>query len=167
MASVQLGQLLGDRHGLAVALESLLGADPLGGQPLGLACLVEEGPTLGQACLGLAPPLTGAGEGVAIPLQLGEGELALLDGQPGLLDRILGDLEAPGFLAPFVFRSKIAFSSLCRARDVPRSAPLIDAWSRSRRVASSRSRSASSWWRIDAVERKNASLGMPVISAIA
>ena len=44
-------------------------------------------------------------------------------------------------------------------------APLIDAWSRSRRAASSRARSAISWCRMDAVERKKASVGMPVRSA--
>ena len=33
------------------------------------------------------------------------------------------------------------------------SAPLIDDWSRSRRAPSSRWTSASSWWRIEAVER--------------
>ena len=75
-------------------------------------------------------------------------------------------LSRPGFLSPCVLRSWSALSSFLRARLVPRSAPLIDAWSRSRRAPSSRDRSLSSRWRTDAVERKKASVGMPVSSAM-
>ena len=49
-------------------------------------------------------------------------------------------LILPGFLSPFVLSSKSARSSFRRARLVPRSAPEIDAWSRSRSAASSRAR---------------------------
>ncbi len=60
----------------------------------------------------------------------------------------------------------MALSSFLRARLVPRSAPLMEACSRSRRDASSRVRSSSSWWRIEAVARKKPSVGMPVSSAM-
>ena len=57
-------------------------------------------------------------------------------------------------------------SSFLRARLVPRSAPLIDAWRRSRRAPSSRDRSLSSKWWTEAVDRKKPSVGIPVSSAI-
>ena len=75
-------------------------------------------------------------------------------------------LSRPGLRSPRVFRSWSALSSFLRARLVPRSAPLIEAWSRSRRAPSSRDRSLSSKWWTDAVERKNPSVGMPVSSAM-
>ena len=103
---------------------------------------------------------------VAIAFELGQGELALLEGRLRLLDRLLGDLEAARVLVARVFRSWRALSSFLRARLVPRSAPLIEAWRRSRSAPSSRDRSLSSWWRTDAVERKKASVGMPVSSAM-
>ena len=74
-------------------------------------------------------------------------------------------LIRPGFLAPLARRPWRARSSCFLARLVPRSAPLIDAWSRSRSADSSRCRPASSWWRTDAVERKKPSVGTPESSA--
>ena len=74
-------------------------------------------------------------------------------------------LSRPGFLTPRVCRSWSARSSLRLARLVPRSAPLIEAWSRSRSAPSSRWSPASSWWRTDAVERKKPSVGTPEIEA--
>ncbi len=71
----------------------------------------------------------------------------------------------PGFLAPRVWSSCSARSSFFLARLVPRSAPLIDACSRSRRAPSSRCRPASSWWRTEAVERKKPSVGTPESAA--
>ncbi|OGO57558.1 MAG: hypothetical protein A2V85_10235 [Chloroflexi bacterium RBG_16_72_14] len=47
-------------------------------------------------------------------------------------------LSRPGFLAPRVWRSWSAWPSFFFALLVPRSAPLIEAWRRSRRAASSR-----------------------------
>ncbi len=75
------------------------------------------------------------------------------------------DLMMPGFLAPAAVYRAMASTSFLRAAPVPRSAPLMASCSRSRRVLSSRSRSASSSWRTAAVERKNFSEGMPVRSA--
>ncbi len=75
-------------------------------------------------------------------------------------------LRRPGFLSPLVVSSWSARSSFFFARPVPRSAPLMDACSRSRSAVSSRARSLSSWWRTDAVERKNGSVGIPVSSAM-
>ena len=75
-------------------------------------------------------------------------------------------LSRPGFRSPRVFRSWSARSSFLRARLVPRSAPLIEAWRRSRSAPSSRDRSLSSKWRTEAVERKKPSVGIPVSSAM-
>ena len=96
---------------------------------------------------------------VAIALELGEGRLALVDAAVRRLDRLLGDLEPAGVLrAPRVQVVERPLELLLGARRCPRSAPLIDAWRRSRSAASSRDRDrSSSWWRTDAVERKNAS----------
>ena len=75
-------------------------------------------------------------------------------------------LRRPGFLSPRVTRPCRPRSSVFFARPVPRSAPLMLAWSRSRSADSSRARSLSSWWRTDAVDRKNGSVGIPVSSAM-
>ena len=89
----QLVELGGHLDRLAVALVALPGGGPLRLEPLGLARLLEERPALGHAPLGLGASLAGARQRVAVPLELGEGELALLDGRGGLGDRRLGDLE--------------------------------------------------------------------------
>ena len=110
--------------------------------------------------------LAGLGERVAVPLQLREGRLAVAErGRRRWRDRPRRPSASPGFLSPFVLRSNRPCSSLRRARLVPRSAPEIEAWSRSRRAASSRASPSSSWCRTEAVDRKKASLGMPVRSA--
>ncbi len=74
-------------------------------------------------------------------------------------------LSRPGFLAPLARSPPSARSSCFFARLVPRSAPLIDAWRRSRSADSSRWSPASSWWRTDAVDRKKPSVGTPESSA--
>ena len=98
MGRLQTGELLGYGHRLPIALEALLAADSLGGQSLGLAGLLEKRPPLGERPFDLGPPLTCAGEGVAVPLELSQRQLALLDGQPRLLDRVLGVFEAARIL---------------------------------------------------------------------
>ena len=121
---------------------------------------------LGEGRLGLGPALAGARQRVAVALELGQRELALLERRLGLGDGGLGDLEAAGVLVALGVQVVERLARASRlARLVPRSAPLIEAWSRSRSAPSSRPRSLSSWWRTDAVERKNASVGMPVSSA--
>ena len=60
-------------------------------------------------------------------------ELALVDAPPAAwATASSATLSRPGFRSPRVLRSWSARSSFLRARLVPRSAPLIDAWSRSR-----------------------------------
>ena len=162
----ELGRARGDLDRLAEALVALLGGVALGDEALGLAGLLEHAPALGQGGLGLGPPVARAGQRVAVALELREGRLALLDRGLGLVDRLLGDLEPARVLVAPGVRSWSALSSFLRARLVPRSAPLIEAWSRSRSAPSSRDRSLSSWWRTDAVERKKPSVGMPVSSAM-
>src|SRR4030067_1172149 len=71
----------------------------------------------------------------------------------GQLDRQLGLVE---------LLARLGEGGVRRLAARPRSAPLMDCWRRSRRLASSRSRSITSWWRTLAVERKNFSLGIPV-----
>ena len=164
---VELRELVGDLDGRPVALEPLLGGDALGREALGLAGLLEHGPALDQVC-SVSARRSFAPESVSRSRSSWARASSPCSTNPR--SRATWSSTAlirPGFLGPWVFSSKIAFSRRRRALDVPRSAPLIDAWRRSRSVASSRSRSASSWWRIDAVERKNASLGMPVSSASA
>ena len=75
-------------------------------------------------------------------------------------------LSRPGFLSPRDLRARMASSIRDLARDDPLSPPPMLACRRSRRAPSSRSRSSSSWWRIEAVDRKKASLGMPVRPAM-
>jgi hypothetical protein len=98
VALVKTGQLVGHRDGLAIALEPLLGVDALGGEALGLASLVEERASLGEGRVGLRAALERARQRVAVVLQLGEQELALLDRPFGLLDGVLGHLQAAGVL---------------------------------------------------------------------
>ena len=86
-------ELGGDLDRLAVALVAFGRGVALGGDPLGLARLLEHAATLGQGRLGLGPPVAGAGQRVAIALELGERELALLERRLRLLDGLLGDLE--------------------------------------------------------------------------
>ena len=71
----------------------------------------------------------------------------------------------PGSRSPRTCRSASTRSSSRTARAVPRSAALIDAASRSRRVASARSRSLSSPRPMSAEERKKAAVGNPLSSA--
>ena len=73
-------------------------------------------------------------------------------------------LSCPGLRAPSVRMRRMASSRRRLAIEVPRSAPLIDSCSRSRRALSSLSRFSSSWWRTLAVERKNFSEARPVSS---
>ena len=73
------GDLLVDLDGLAVALVALLGGVALGHEPLGLAGLLEQAAPLGQRGLGVGAPLASGRQGVAVALELGQRQLALLD----------------------------------------------------------------------------------------
>ena len=152
--------------GLPVALVALLGGVALGGDPLGLAGLLEQARRSASAVSASARRSRATGERVAVALELRES--ASSPWSSCALTRSTASsatLSRPGFFSPLVLRSWSALSSFLRARLVPRSAPLIDAWSRSRSAPSSRGRSLSSWWWTDAVERKKPSVGMPVSSA--
>ena len=93
--------------------------------------------------VGLGPPLAGAGQRVAVALELGEGQLALLDGRAPASTASSATLSRPGFFVALRREVVERLLELASWRgEVPRSAPLIDAWSRSRSAASSRSRSA-------------------------
>jgi hypothetical protein len=159
-------QLATDLDGLPVSVVLLGRRLPLGDEALRLARLLERTAPLAERPFGLGPALAGGRQRVPIALELGQRELALLDGPPGLDHRHLGDLEASRVAVARVLSSWRARSSFRRARLVPRSAPLIEACSRSRRAPSSRERSLSSKWWTEAVERKKPSVGMPVSSAI-
>src|SRR5688572_11499366 len=98
MARVELAQLVRDLDRLAEALESLLGCDPLRAEPLGLAGLLEHRPAFGEVVLRGPAALSGSGERVAVPFQLSQCELALLDGGLRLGDRFFGNLEPAGVL---------------------------------------------------------------------
>ena len=95
---VELGELLGHLDGGAVPLEALLGGDPLRRQALGLAGLLEHRAALDEVGFGRRPALLGARQRVAVTLELGQRELALLDEPALALDVVLGDLEPPGVL---------------------------------------------------------------------
>src|SRR5688572_16276475 len=91
-------ELFGCLDGLAEALESLLGGDPLACQALGLASLLEQRATFREVRVGCGATLPRPGQRVPIALQLGQGELALLNCGLLLADAILGDLEPAGVL---------------------------------------------------------------------
>ena len=92
-----------DLDRLAVALVALVRRVALGHQPLGLAGLLEQAAPLGEGGLGLGPAVAGAGQRVAVALELGEGQLALVERRVRLLDRLLGELEPAGVaIAPRV-----------------------------------------------------------------
>ncbi len=82
-----------DLDRLLVALVALGGGVALGGDPFGLARLVEHAPSLGEDPVGLGPAIARGGHRVAIPFELGQRELALLERHLRLLDGLFGDLE--------------------------------------------------------------------------
>ena len=88
--AVDLG---GDLDGLPVALVALARGGALGGDPLGLAGLLEEAPALGQRGLGIGPAVSGGRQRIAVLLELGQGQLALLQRGLGLGHGLVGDLE--------------------------------------------------------------------------
>ena len=65
----------------------------LGHDPLGLAGLLERAAMLSQHHLGLGPAVARAGHRVAVALELGERQLALVECRLSLRDGLLGDLE--------------------------------------------------------------------------
>ena len=85
-----------DRDGPREAVVAFLGGVAFGADALGLASLFEEAPALGQRGLGIGPTVAGARQGVPVTLELGERDLALIEGGLGLLDDLLGDLEPAG-----------------------------------------------------------------------
>ena len=87
---VELG---GDLDRFPETVVPLLGGDPFRGEPLGLAGLLEHAPAFGQALVRIGASLAGARQGVAVLLQLGEGQLALLDRHRRRGHGLLGDLE--------------------------------------------------------------------------
>jgi hypothetical protein len=87
------GQFFGNLDALAEALEALLGGHPFRGQSLAHARLLEQRATLDQDAVRLGPTVAGAGQDVAITLELCQRMLTLLDGGPGLVDRFFGDLQ--------------------------------------------------------------------------
>ena len=71
---------------------------PLGGQALGLAGLLEHRPPLGEVA-SISARRSRAPDSVSRSRSSwAERQLALLDGQPRLLDRLLGDLQPAGVL---------------------------------------------------------------------
>ena len=100
----EAGQLLGDRDRLAVALEPLLGVRPARrsaarrGGPSREANAARRGSTSVSVRRSRAPD-----ERVAVALELGEGELALLHRGLGPLRRAsVATFRRPGFFSPFV-----------------------------------------------------------------
>ena len=93
MRALQLGDLVADRDGRAVAVVLLLGGVALGGQALGLARLLEHRPPLGEGGLGLGAVLAGHGERVAVVLETLERVLAGLEPRGGFGDGVLRHLE--------------------------------------------------------------------------
>ena len=85
---------------MAVALVALLGRVPFGGEPFGLACLLEQAPPFGQGGLGLRATLARAGQAVAIVFELRQREFSLIERRLGMLHGQLGDLEAAGIAIP-------------------------------------------------------------------
>src|SRR6478672_7197423 len=83
---------------LPESLVAFLGGIAFGRQTLSLAGLLEQRAALRERCLRLGPPVAGARQAVAVPLELGQGELALFDRNIGLDEGLLGDLEAAGVL---------------------------------------------------------------------
>ena len=77
---VEIVDLGGDIDGLAVALEPLRRRIALGLDALGLAGLLQQAAPLGEGRLGVGPTLSRARQRVAIALELGERQLALLQG---------------------------------------------------------------------------------------
>ena len=153
--------------GLAVALVALLRRVAFGDEALGLAGLLEEGAALGERGLGLGPPLAGGRQAVAVAFELGEGEVALFDARPRT-----GPRPAPRpSAAPDSCRpSSSGRGRPCRACGgrgwCPRSAPLMRPGAgRAGRPRRARARRAP-WWRIDPVDRKKPSVGIPVSSAM-
>ena len=81
-----------------IAVVLLLRRRSLGHDPFGLTGLLEEAATFREGGIGVGAALSGGRHRVAVALQLGQGELALLEAGAGLLDGRLGDLEAAGVL---------------------------------------------------------------------
>ncbi len=79
---------------LAIALVLLARGVTFGAEPLGLAGLVEQAAPFGQRGFGLGPTVPRGGQRVAVPLELGQRQLALVERDLRLLDGLLGDLEA-------------------------------------------------------------------------
>ena len=90
---VQHLELVPQRDGRLVPLESPARGVTLAGQPLRLAGLLEQRPTLGQRPVRLGPPVTGRGQRVAVPLQADETVLPRAEPDLAISDRVLRDLE--------------------------------------------------------------------------
>ena len=73
------GQRGDDLGRLAVSLEAFLGGRPFGGEPFGLARLVEHRAPLREGRVRLDAPLAGARQGVPVALELRERRLPLLE----------------------------------------------------------------------------------------
>ena len=71
---------------LAVALVPLARGVALGGDPLGLARLLEQAPAFGQGDLGVGPAIACGRQRVAVALELRERQLALVERGLRLLD---------------------------------------------------------------------------------
>ena len=71
-----------DLDRLPVALVALGRGVALGGDPLGLARLLEHAPSLGEDRVGLGAAVAGGGQRVAVAFELGQRQFALLERQP-------------------------------------------------------------------------------------
>lgn len=91
---VELG---GHIDGLSKALEALRGRMAFGSDALGLAGLLQQAPALGKGRFGVGPSVSCTRHGVAVAFELGERQLALLQGDRGLFDCLLSDLQPPRF----------------------------------------------------------------------
>jgi len=165
MALLERDDLVRESGRLPVALEAFPGDIALGGEALCLAGFLQQRSPLGERALHLGAMPASNHQGVPVALQPGEPGFAVRDGRLGARDGHLRDAEPSGVL--LTLRVELAErpveATLDRARAAVGAADgcLEPVPQRS----SSRARSSTSWWRTDAVERKNFSEGMPVSSA--
>ena len=85
-----------DVHSLSITLVALARRRALRTDPFSLTGLFHEVPMLRQCGLGIGPAVSGCRERIAIQLELGQGQRALLQGDPCLAHGLVGDLEPSG-----------------------------------------------------------------------
>ena len=94
MCRSQAGQLLVDLDRLPEPLVAILCGVTLAGQALGLACLLEHAPPLGEDGLGLRSSFQRARQRIAVAGELGQRQISLFEGLARLGRFGFGDLQA-------------------------------------------------------------------------